>query len=156
MDQPGLRLPTDQRDDDFYHDRHPDFMLDQSADEEDSSVGCWGRVKNDMDNFNVRGNNCATFFLLIDCFLQNFMLYLIWFEFIQEPNAIDEPDGKTAFVSQPQRRVFIGYMVLYTMLTVLPGLVSVLAYYKTAPYRSGLTKFIAKTLLVALSFFGLH
>ena len=91
MDQPGLRLPTDQRDDDFYNERQL-ASLDQSLDqdEEDSSDGCWGRVKNDMDNFNTRGHNCATLFLLIDCLLQNFMLYLIWFEFIQEPDATAE------------------------------------------------------------------
>ena len=59
------------------------------------------------------------------------MFYLIWYAF--SPKTELDGTQEKLFISDTQHSVFISYMVLYTMLTLLPQVILCLSAIKTKP-----------------------
>ena len=114
--------------------------------------GFCSRVRRDIENFTGKKSFLPVPFLIFDCLIQNFILYLIWFAFIPEEEIEDE---RPLFATKSQRIVFNTYMFLYTMITILPQVLVAGYYFKTKSY-SCFSEVFAKMLLICFSLFGLH
>ena len=96
VDERLLIHNIDYRDDDFLPAIPPHVSYSGLLNQRE---GCCSRVKSDMMDFNGNKRCLAQTFILIDCLIQNMILYLIWFQFI--PNGAADTDG------MEEDRVFI-------------------------------------------------
>lgn len=92
--------------------------------------------------------------LSMEFIIQNFILYLVWTAFI--PQTLPDGIEDKVFISETQSTVFLSYMVLYTVITLLPQILFCTFFVKTRPSLGRVSQFIAKATLIVLSVCSLH
>ena len=83
-----------------------------------------------MSDFNGKSNHIVGLFLVEDFLLTNTMLYLLWCayvpvgsSFIFEKEDIHLAADESVFVSSSQQKVFVTYVIMFTLLTIVPQVV---------------------------------